>query len=155
MSNTIIIKKSSTLNDIPTAGQMVEGELAVNTNDGKFYSKTASVVFLVGISKIRTKTASYVLVLADAENTIRFTGSTASKVLTIPANASVSFAEGTMICIHNDGTVDMTIAITSDELTWSKDNTTGTRTLAPGATAVIQKVSTTTAWKISGSALVT
>lgn len=153
MPNTIQTKRSSTLNDIPSAGQLVEGELAVNTNDKKLYSKTASVVFLVGVSQIRGKTASYTLVPADAEQTIRFTGSTASKVLTIPASSTI-FPLGAMICVHNDGSVDMTIAITTDTLTWSKDNTTGTRTLAPGATAVLQNV-VATSWKISGSALVT
>ena len=104
-------------------------------------------------SAIQGKTASYTLVIGDAGQTIRFTGSTASKVLTIPANGSVAFTEGTLIAIHNDGTVDMTVAITTDTLTWAKNNTTGTRTLAPGATAIIQKVAST-AWKIAGSALV-
>lgn len=104
-------------------------------------------------SVIKGKTASYTLVLSDAGQTIRFTGTTASKVLTIPANGTVAFTAGTLIAIHNDGTVNMTIAITTDTLTWAKDNTTGTRTLAPGASAVIQKVASTS-WKIAGSALV-
>jgi len=100
------------------------------------------------------KTASYQLVLADQDDTIRFTGATASKVCTIPANGTVAFPIGTYVGITNDGTVNMTVAITTDTLTWGKDNTTGTRTLAPGADCVIFKTTATT-WKINGSALVT
>lgn len=48
MANTIRIKRSSTALDVPTAGQMVEGELAVNTADQKLYSKDASTVFEIG-----------------------------------------------------------------------------------------------------------
>ena len=102
----------------------------------------------------RNKTASYTMVLGDAGQVVRFTGSTASKVCTIPANASVAFPIGTMIGITNDGSVTMTLAITTDTMTWGKDNTTGTRTLAAGADCVILKTTATT-WKVNGSALVT
>lgn len=105
-------------------------------------------------SLILAKTASYTMILGDAGKTVRFTGATASKVCTIPANASVAYPIGTMIGVTNDGSVTMTIAITTDTLTWGKDNTTGTRTLAAGADCVIHKTTATT-WKINGSALVT
>jgi len=106
------------------------------------------------ISVPRNKTASYTMVLGDAGQTVRFTGATASKVCTIPANSSVAYPIGTLICVENDGSVTMTLVITTDTLTWSADNTTGTRTLAAGASCVIHKV-TSTAWKVNGSALVT
>lgn len=169
MANVIITKNSSTVSDVPSAGQLETGELAINTNDEKLYSKNASTVFKVGLypdeneviiaewsvpSVPRNKTASYTMVLGDAGQTVRFTGSTASKVCTIPANGAVAFPDGTLICVINDGSVDMTLVITTDTLTWSKDNTTGTRTLAPGADLVIHKV-TSTGWKVNGSALVT
>jgi hypothetical protein len=102
----------------------------------------------------RNKTASYTMVLGDAGQVVRFTGATASKVCTIPANASVAFPIGTMIGITNDGSATMTLAITTDTMTWGKDNTTGTRTLAAGADCVILKTTSTT-WKVNGSALVT
>jgi len=105
-------------------------------------------------SLIVAKTASYTMILTDAGQTVRFTGATASKVCTIPANSSVAYPIGTMIGITNDGSVTMTLAITTDTLTWGKDNTTGTRTLAAGADCVIHKTTATT-WKINGSALVT
>lgn len=41
MANTIRIKRSSTASNVPTAGELLEGELAINTNpaDRKLYSK--------------------------------------------------------------------------------------------------------------------
>lgn len=45
MPNTIITKNSSTVSDVPSAGQLSTGELAVNTNDKKLYSKDATTVF--------------------------------------------------------------------------------------------------------------
>ena len=106
------------------------------------------------VSPINGITADYTMVYGDKGKTIRFTGSTAAQTITIPANASVAYPLGTMIGIENDGTVSVTLAITTDTLTWSKDNTTGSRTLGAGASAVIKKVSST-GWKIAGSALVT
>lgn len=106
------------------------------------------------ISVARNKTTDYTMVLGDAGQTVRTTGSTAAQTITIPANGSVAYAIGTMIGIENDSSVSWSLAITTDTLTWSKDNTTGTRTLAAGASAVIHKTTATT-WKVSGSALVT
>lgn len=42
MANTIIIKNSSTVSDVPTAGQLEQGELALNLLDEKLYSKNSS-----------------------------------------------------------------------------------------------------------------
>jgi len=39
MSNTIQIKRSSTASSVPTAGQLAQGELAVNLVDKKLYTK--------------------------------------------------------------------------------------------------------------------
>jgi hypothetical protein len=51
VANTFILKRSNTLSDVPTAGQLVEGELAINTNpaDRKLYSKdSGGTVFEIG-----------------------------------------------------------------------------------------------------------
>jgi len=52
MANTIRIKRSATAGKVPTTAQLALGELAVNTNDGKLYTKkdngTASVVEIGG-----------------------------------------------------------------------------------------------------------
>jgi len=39
---TIIFKSNTTIGVVPTAGQLVVGELAVNHGDGKLYTKNAS-----------------------------------------------------------------------------------------------------------------
>jgi len=69
--------------------------------------------------------------------------------VTIPAESSVDYRLGTFLGFNNDGTDNLIIAITTDTLTWAADNTTGTRTLAPGGYAVAQKVADGK-WKIAG-----
>jgi hypothetical protein len=52
--NTIIIKRSSVASDVPTAGQLEQGELGINIVDEKLYSKNSSnIVFeLTGLRNI-------------------------------------------------------------------------------------------------------
>jgi len=106
------------------------------------------------VSPVNNQSASYTFLIGDKGKTIRYTGGTVAQTYTIPAEASVDYPIGTMIGIENDGTVAVTLAITSDTLTWSKDNTTGSRTMAAGTSAVIKKVASTK-WKVAGSALMT
>ncbi len=87
------------------------------------------------LTLVRGVTSDDTMVLGDAGKTIRSTGSTGSQTFTIPANSSVAYPIGTLIGIENDSSVAWSLAITSDTMTWSKDNTTGTRTLAAGASA--------------------
>lgn len=42
MATTIVIKNSSTAASVPTAGQLVQGELAVNVTDRKIFTKTST-----------------------------------------------------------------------------------------------------------------
>ena len=104
------------------------------------------------ISEIVAVTASRPLVLSDKGKTVSFSGATAAQTMTIPANASIAYPLGTFLGFDNSGSVDISIAITSDTLTWADDNTTGTRTLAAGGYAVAQKISAT-GWKIAGKQL--
>lgn len=50
MASTIVTKNSSTAAAVPTAGQLTQGELAVNVTDKKLYTKNSSgtVVKIVG-----------------------------------------------------------------------------------------------------------
>jgi len=100
-------------------------------------------------SPINTQNGSYTLVITDEGKTIHKASGGAGETITIPANSAVAFLIGTMIAIQNDGGGTLTIAITTDTLTSSADNTTGSRTLADGGSAVIHKV-TATSWKIAG-----
>ena len=47
MTNTVLIKRSSTANAIPLPGNLVAGELALNTTDGNLFYKNASNVVTV------------------------------------------------------------------------------------------------------------
>lgn len=101
------------------------------------------------VSQVVGVTASRNLVLSDKGKTIRFSGAVAAQVMTIPANSSVAYPEGTFLGFDNSGSVDIQVAITTDTLTWADDGTTGTRTIAAGGYAVAQKI-TSTSWKIAG-----
>jgi hypothetical protein len=62
MANTIITKNSSTASAVPTAGQLVQGELAVNVTDKRLFTENSggTVVELgVNPSSVTTGNASY------------------------------------------------------------------------------------------------
>ena len=100
-------------------------------------------------SPINVQNGSYTTVLLDEGKTISKESGGAGETITIDSNANVAYPVGAFIGFNNDGGGILTIAITTDTLTWSADNTTGSRTLADGGYAVAQKV-TTTGWKIAG-----
>lgn len=101
---------------------------------------------------INTQDSNYTFVLEDAGQIIRKTSNTTLQTYTIPDNDSVTFEIGTQIEIQNDGSVSLTIAITTDTLTFSADGTTGSRTLAAAGEVRLVKVATTE-WKIRGEGL--
>lgn len=92
---------------------------------------------------------NYTLVLTDAGKTIYKASGGAGETITIPANASVAFPVGTVIEVINQGGGDLSLAITTDTLTWLGVGSTGTRTIGDDGSAVIRKV-TSTAWVVSG-----
>lgn len=94
-------------------------------------------------------TGSYTIVAADAGEHIY---STATRTITIPANASVAFPVGTAISFVAATGATVTIAITSDTLLLAGPGTTGSRTLAPFGMATALKI-TSTSWIISGNGL--
>lgn len=97
-----------------------------------------------------SKTTNYTLIASDAGKSILMNGT--SVTLTIPENASVGFAVGTVIIIVNINTTNLSIAITSDTLTLANSTTTGTRTLARNGVATCIKIAGTS-WLISGAGL--
>jgi hypothetical protein len=95
---------------------------------------------------------NYGLLLSDRGKSILHNNA-AGHTYTIPANGSVAFPVGTTIVISNTnagGTV--TIAITTDTLTWAANGSTGSRTLAANGICSIHK-QTSTGWLISGTGL--
>jgi len=102
-------------------------------------------------SEISTQNSSVTLDISHAGQTIHKATSTAAQTFTIPANASVAYPLGTLIAFKNSGSVDVSIAITTDTMTGT-DGSTGTRTLGANQTAVIQKMTSTT-WEYVASDL--
>lgn len=103
------------------------------------------------VSTINEQNGSYTLLISDKGKTIHKASGGAGETYTVPANASVAYATGTLIAFQNDGGGDLTIAITTDTLTGT-DGATGSRTLGDNHTAVIQKMTATT-WKYAASDL--
>lgn len=101
----------------------------------------------------QSKSADYTLVLGDAGKHIFHPSSDANaRTFTIPADGSVAYPVGTVISFINRSANAVTIAITTDTLTWSPSGTTGSRTLAQYGVANAIKI-TSTEWIISGSGL--
>ena len=115
MANTVKIKQSSVAAKVPTTAQLVLGELAINTNDGKLYLKksVSSVESIVEVSGDKQATSDkdasggyagltlFKLNLRNAANTITSwftTAATVARTWTMP---------------DKDGTVAMTSDITA------------------------------------------
>jgi hypothetical protein len=65
MSNTIVIKNSSTTTAVPASGDLVQGELAVNVTDKKIFTKNASGT-IVTLVDLDTSSASSTSAAASA-----------------------------------------------------------------------------------------
>lgn len=125
---------------------------------GKFLSFTNLKAFLlayfntkglVGVESI-SLTSSVTTVLADAGKSFDHPDSDANaRTVTIDSNANVAYPVGTVLCWSNMSTQPVTIAITSDTLSWIGTGGTGSRTLAQYGQATARKIASTT-WQIGG-----
>ena len=101
---------------------------------------------------INSQSANYTLVLSDSAKTIYHPLSdNNARTFTIPANASVPYAIGTVVSFVNLANT-VTIAINSDTMYLAGPGTTGSRTLDAFGIASALKVASTT-WVISGNGL--
>jgi hypothetical protein len=103
----------------------------------------------MGLPQNSATTGAYGVVAADAGKHIY---STATRTITIPANASVALPVGTAITFIATTGATVTIAITTDTMYLAGTGTTGSRTLAAHGMATAIKVASTT-WYISGNGL--
>ena len=100
---------------------------------------------------INSQSAAYTTVLADSGKAILHPSTDANaRTFTIPANASVAYAVGTVLTFINMTSQVVTIAITSDTLYLAGTGTTGSRTLAQYGMASAIKMTSTT-WIVSGN----
>jgi len=112
-------------------------------------STGASGFGYMGLPQNANVTGAYPIVASDAGKHIY---STATRTVTIPANASIAMPIGsTLVFIAGSGAT-VTIAITSDTMYLAGPGTTGSRILAPFGMATAVKI-TATSWIISGNGL--
>jgi len=117
-----------------------------------FGNISGDLIFAGATIAINSQSAAYTLVAADANKCILHpTADNNARTFTIPANASVAYRIGTAVTFVNQINT-VTIAITTDTLTFAGTGTTGSRTLAAHGVATAIKV-TSTLWYISGTGL--
>lgn len=96
-----------------------------------------------------SQSAAYTTVISDAgKHILHPTADNNARTFTIDSNANVPYPVGTSITFVNQINV-VTIAITSDTLTFAGGGTTGSRTLGANGIATVIKVASTV-WFISG-----
>ena len=122
MANTIITKNSSTASAVPSAGALVQGELAVNVTDKKLYTKDSggTVVELTGA---RTDTAQTFTAAqrgtVTADNDLSFDLSTTNNFSCTPTGAgTLTFTNHTagqsgFILLDNSGGYAISAAATT------------------------------------------
>jgi hypothetical protein len=128
----------------PTFTGSVTGNPAVATT-----STGTSGFGYMGLPQNGATTGSYGIVAADAGTHIY---SSATRTVTIPANATIAMPVGSTIVFIAGSGATVTIAITTDTMLLAGSGTTGSRTLAPFGMATAVKI-TSTSWIISGNGL--
>jgi hypothetical protein len=102
---------------------------------------------------VNPQSGNYTLLLSDAGGGIDCTNAGA-QTITIPANSATAFPVGTLINIVVSGTTNVSLAITTDTLTWVGNGGTGTRTLSATLKAGVTLYKrTATNWYLSGAGI--
>jgi hypothetical protein len=146
---------TSGTNTFPTFNQNTTGSagsLAANATIATPTSGSSTVLAgYIGMPQ-NSQSAAYTMVLGDmGKHILHPTADNNARTFTIDSNANVAWPIGTVITVVNQINT-VTIAITSDTLTWyagSGTGSTGSRSLAAGGVATLLKVGTTS-WIISG-----
>lgn len=127
---------------------------ASDQGGGSFQDEKILMEVLIGQSPVREFSAATAPALTDRGAILLHpSADTTARTVTIPANGSVAFPVGSTFTIINQGSAGaLTIAITTDTLTWLPAGTTGSRTLAAHGMATCIKI-TSTNWVISGVGL--
>lgn len=154
---TGIVKATSGVATTATAGTdyVAPGGALGTPSSGTLSNCTVDGTDAVGFrnAPVNSQSAAYTLVLADAGKVILHPSTDANaRTFTIPANASVAYAVGTVLTFVNMTSQVVTIAITSDTMYLAGTGTTGSRSLAQYGMATAVKLTSTT-WLINGSGL--
>lgn len=111
-NSSLLVPASAILGETDTQAMSAKA-ITASTLDGSVVGGTTpaagSFTDLKGNRPATGSDADQTFAVADAQTLQRHTGTTTTRVWTIPANASVAFATGTEIDIFNDGTSNLTI----------------------------------------------
>ena len=178
MANTILHKRSSTTNSVPTSGQMTLGELALNTTDGRIYMKTPTGVVEVSYRDSRARSAistSGTGITYDSATGVLSSSATSANTASavVSRDSSGNFSAGTITAalsgnastateLQNartingtsfDGTANVTVTAASSTLTGTTlaSNVTGSSLTSVG-TLVNLTVTNTITGSVSGNA---
>jgi len=87
--STIILKQSATASNVPTAGQLALGEVAINTADGKLYAKLGSGVVVDLVDHTSTTTGAEVKIAYEANaDTNAYTDAEKTKLTGVATSAN-------------------------------------------------------------------
>jgi len=116
--STIITKNSSTASAVPSAGSLVQGELAVNVTDKKLYTKDSSATVVKVVGSLGNQEANAVAITGGTVAGVAQTGGTINNT---PVGATTaSTVRGTTVTATTGFSGDLTGNVTG--------NTTGTHT---------------------------
>lgn len=144
------------IQELPQVSVITGSEvIAVNQGDDTFHATIAQIfaapIFTLTISQ-NSQSADYTTVLSDSgKHLLHPSTDNNPRVFTIDSNAHVAYTLGTALTFVNKINT-LTIAITSDTLTFAGVGTTGSRTLPANSMATAIKIGTTE-WMISGAGL--
>lgn len=115
---TIITKNSSTVSAVPSAGSLVQGELAINVTDKKIYTKDSGGTVQKLVGSLGNQEANAVAITGGTESGVAITGGTINNT---PVGATTaSTVTGTVVTATTGFSGPLTGAVTG--------NTTGTHT---------------------------
>lgn len=134
--------------ELATAAEVIAGSDTARAVTPKGIADAA----IFGVIPVNSQSAAYTLVASDQSKTILHPAAdNNARTFTIPNNGSVAFPIGTVITFVNKVNT-LSIAITSDTLTWAPSGGTGTRSLDANGIATAIKIASTE-WMITGVGL--
>ena len=178
MANTILHKRSSTSNSVPTSSQLTLGELALNTTDGRIYMKTPTGVVEVSYRDSRVRNAistSGTGITYDSATGVLSSSATSANTASavVSRDSSGNFSAGTITAalsgnastataLQNartingtsfDGTANVTVTAASNTLTGTTlaSNVTGSSLTSVGTLGNLTVTNTITG-SVSGNA---